>query len=148
MRFLYRSAEWAFFTDGGFAMIGLAPFIHCLKEDVMKKLLLTTIAISALSVSAFAADATGTASTDVNTDVSTKQNSGLVIGDKTHIKGDVYTGSNTADTRVSTDTSTNADARASDTRTIDSNNATDHSNSGELHASDKNRGKHKGWSKN
>lgn len=67
-----------------------------------------TLALIGLVPLANAADTSvkNETATGVSTDVGTVQNSGVTIGDKTKIRGDVYTGSNTASTDVDTDVST------------------------------------------
>lgn len=81
---------------------------------------LYTVALLTLVPAAQAAETTvkNDTTTGVTTDVGTVQNSGVTLGDKTHIKGDVYTGSNTSatdvDTSVSTRTSTDAAAADDD----------------------------------
>lgn len=55
-------------------------------------------------------NSTTTTDTDVESTSTTIQDSGVTFGEKTKIRGDVYTGSNTAETEIETDVETNASA--------------------------------------
>lgn len=59
---------------------------------------------------------TTTTDTDVESKSTTIQDSGVTFGEKTKIRGDVYTGSNTAETEIETDVETDI---SSDTSTDD-----------------------------